>query len=361
MNHSAAKEEIERIVREEIRDMVSAIKDMVQKEVRAQLIPEMRGAIRSLIPEALEKMKDKSSLIAKPADTPKIAKAESSEKLPMGAVSRGKVRTQEATSKPVAPPEADTRGKYLYCVAKGNKVKSLGRIGIEGARVYTIPYKDLSAVVHNSPAEPYRSEDKEVVENWVTTHQRVLDVAAQEFATILPSGFDTIIRDDGGADSEENVRKWLEEDYENLKHKMEKVRGRAEYGVQIFWDPEVIGDKAIRNNEEIKKLKEEVKSKSKGTAYMYKHKIEKTLKKEMEKEADRHFKSFYERIRKCVSDLKVEKTKKDEANRQMLLNISCLASRNGYEDLGEELERIDKMHGFSVRFTGPWPPYSFVS
>ncbi|MFC2060619.1 GvpL/GvpF family gas vesicle protein [Chloroflexota bacterium] len=24
------------------------------------------------------------------------------------------------------------------------------------------------------------------------------------------------------------------------------------------------------------------------------------------------------------------------------------------------MEKIDRMDGFSVRFTGPWPPYSFV-
>jgi len=32
-----------------------------------------------------------------------------------------------------------------------------------------------------------------------------------------------------------------------------------------------------------------------------------------------------------------------------------------YRELGEELDEINKMQGFSVRFTGPWPPYSFVS
>jgi len=28
--------------------------------------------------------------------------------------------------------------------------------------------------------------------------------------------------------------------------------------------------------------------------------------------------------------------------------------------LGDELEKINNLKGFSVRFTGPWPPYSFV-
>jgi hypothetical protein len=43
------------------------------------------------------------------------------------------------------------------------------------------------------------------------------------------------------------------------------------------------------------------------------------------------------------------------------MNLSCLVDGDKSKDLGEELEAIDKMEGFSVRFTGPWPPYSFVS
>lgn len=361
MNQSALKEAIERMIREEIRDMLGVTKDIVRKEVRAQLIPELRTVIRNLISEAIEAMEEKPSPVAKSIHTSKTTKAESSEKTPIAAVSRGNVETQEADSKPVLPSETDSQGRYLYCVAEGNEEKRLGRIGIDHNEVYAIPYKDLCAVVHNSPAEPYKHEDKEVVENWVKTHQNVLGVATEKFNAILPVGFDTIIKDDKATDPKKTVRKWLEQDYENLKQKIEIIRGKAEYGVQIFWDPKIIGHKIIENSEEIKKLDQEIKSKPKGRAYMYRQKLEKALKKEMEKEADRYFKNFYEKIKRCVSDLKVEKTKKGEEGKQMLLNLSCLVYKDRYKDLGEELEKIDKLEGFSVRFTGPWPPYSFVS
>lgn len=45
----------------------------------------------------------------------------------------------------------------------------------------------------------------------------------------------------------------------------------------------------------------------------------------------------------------------------MLLNLSCLVSKGKVDSLGEELEKINNMEGFSVRFTGPWSPYSFVA
>ena len=42
------------------------------------------------------------------------------------------------------------------------------------------------------------------------------------------------------------------------------------------------------------------------------------------------------------------------------MNLSCLLTKDGSRELGDELEKIDAMEGFSVRYTGPWPPYSFV-
>ena len=250
--------------------------------------------------------------------------------------------------------------RYLYCIAGGNEEIIFGNIGIEGSEVYTIPYEDLCAVVHNCSSEPYKSEDNEVMKKWVMAHQKVVDTAWERFGTVLPLGFDTIIRGEEGTSPEENMKHWIRDDYENLKEKISKLKNKAEYGVQISWDPKVIGEKLIENNQEIKKLNEDIKSKSKGLAYMYKQKLENLLKKEMEVESEKHFKDFYERIKRCVEEIKVEKTKKLEEEKQMLVNFSCLVSKEKSKILGDELEKINNMERFFVRFTGPWPPYSFV-
>jgi hypothetical protein len=122
-----------------------------------------------------------------------------------------------------------------------------------------------------------------------------------------------------------------------------------------------MSEKIAAESEEVKKIKEEMGSKPPGMAYMYKQKLENAVKKEMESRMDTYFKDFYERIRSKVKDIKVEKTKKtDEKDKQMIMNLSCLVSTDKYKELGEELEKIDREEGFSVRFTGPWPAYSFV-
>jgi len=251
-------------------------------------------------------------------------------------------------------------GRYLYCVADSEDQVSLGPIGIDGNKVYTIPYRDICAVVHECPAEPYNSTDREVVNSWVLAHQKVVDEAWARWGTVLPLGFDTIVMDKDGVEAEENVRNWLQNDYDKLKSKMEKVRDKAEYGVQIFWEPQVIAQYLADSSPEIRQLEEEMKSQPKGIAYLYKQKLENALKRELESKADQCFRDFYQGIRGYVDSIVVEKTKPGAQNTQMIMNLSCLLPRDKTAELGEELENLNSIDGFSVRFTGPWPPYSFV-
>lgn len=251
-------------------------------------------------------------------------------------------------------------GRYVYCVADAGERASLGGIGIEGNEVYTIPYQDICAVVHNCAAQPYQSDDEEVVKTWVTTHQAVIDAAWEKWSTVLPLSFDILIRGETGSSAEQNVCRWLKDEYGALKRKMEKVRGKAEYGVQVFWEPKVIAQNLAQTNAEIRALENEIKTKPKGAAYMYQQKLKNLIKGELEAEADERFKDFYSRIREYADDIRVEKTKKVEQGLQMIMNLSCLVYKDRYTELGEELDKVNRIEGFSVRFTGPWPPYSFV-
>jgi len=251
-----------------------------------------------------------------------------------------------------------TEGRYVYCVGENNERINLGRIGIEGSQVYTIPYKDLCAVVHNCPAQPYESKDKKVVESWIIAHEETIETAWKRLGTVLPLGFDTIIKADE-EDPEEVVKAWLKEDYQSLEEKLNKVKGQVEYGVQISWDTKIITRELIEKDPELKRLEQEITSKPKGVAYMYKQKLEKLIRGKLEKEAERCFKEFYETIKHCTDEVKVEKLKKEDEPRQMLMNLSCLADKDD-RTLGGELEKFNNREGFFVRFIGPWPPYSFV-
>jgi hypothetical protein len=263
----------------------------------------------------------------------------------------------------VPKTEVSTRGKgrYVYGVAAWSKEVRLGSIGIEGSEVYTIPYEDISAIVHDCSTEPYQSADDETVKNWVRTHQGVLDAANAQLGIVIPLGFDTILQPKDAASSDQVVREWLKEEYERLHTVMRKIEGKDEYGVQVSYEPRLVIKQISEQSEEIRKIKEEMATKSPGTAYMYKQKLERTVKAETERLADEWFQDFYGRIKKHTDDIVIEKTRKLNNGQVMLLNLSCLVPKEKVDSLGKELEEINNMDGFSVHFSGPWPPYSFVA
>jgi hypothetical protein len=235
----------------------------------------------------------------------------------------------------------------------------LGRIGIGGAEVYAIPYREFSAIVHDCPPRPYESKDGRVIEQWVAAHGNVLDVLASKLGNVIPFRFDTIIKPQNHATSHLALRKWISREYRNLRKKMEKIRGKREYGIQVFYVPSSITEKIAGQSAEIRKLKKGVDSGSEGLVYIQRLKLENTVRRELETAVASYYKDFYGRIRREVDEARVGGIKRVGDGRTMLMNLSVLASDAEVRALGSLLDKVEK-EGFPVRFTGPWPPYSFV-
>jgi len=255
--------------------------------------------------------------------------------------------------------ERDRQARYIYGVTPRLKRDNLGPIGIMGNTVYPISYKEISALVHDCRPEPYQGGEQEVKE-WASAHAAVVDAAWVEAGSVLPMSFDVIVKGDEERSAEANVRKWLEEGYEMLKAKLEEFRGKVELGVQILWDPAVITQRITAENEEIKELVMEMATKSPGTAYFYQHKIAEAVKDEMEKRAAEDYRGIYERLRAHAVDTHINKVKR-LPGKQMIMNLSLLVEREKVQALGEILGEVGEEEGVEVRFTGPWPPYTFAA
>ncbi|MBI2855337.1 MAG: GvpL/GvpF family gas vesicle protein [Chloroflexi bacterium] len=255
--------------------------------------------------------------------------------------------------------KVEQAGLYVYCVAPGGQDGSLGEIGIDGHAVYTVAHGDICAVVHACPAQPYSSEDGGVAAAWVLAHHRVVEATWKRWGTALPLNFNTIIRAGNSSSASENLRMWLETERESLKGRLDAFRGKAEYGVQVFGDPAVIARQTAEATPEIMKLEEEICSKPRGVAYMYRQKLERLLKREMEARASEEFKTLYGRLSRVADNIHVEKVKEAEEGRQMLMNLSCLLPAERFQDFKAELDRVGDKGGSYVRLVGPLPPYSF--
>ena len=254
---------------------------------------------------------------------------------------------------------ATSEGLYVYCVARGDGHHLFGPIGLDRQLVYTVGGGDLRAVVHNCQAQPYQSQDPQVVQGWVVAHQNVVRAATEAFGTVLPMAFDMIVRGGPGGVAVTALKAWLDEKRERFARLLDRLAGKAEYGVQVLWDREVIAAALVESDEALRGMRDETKTKPKGLAHLLQQKLAKAVRAAMEKQADLFAQDFYARIRRCVEDIRVDKLKKVDGGKQMLLNLSCLMQQ-GSGELGRVLDELQQTKGISVRFTGPWPPYSFV-
>lgn len=257
-----------------------------------------------------------------------------------------------------SPPDGEAR--YLYCIAESRGEQDLGNIGIAGNGVYTISCMGLAAVVHDCHGEVFEYGDKDGMKACLLDHQRVVQIAAERFGTVLPLGFGKIITGDEHKKPEEKVADWLRSSFKDLEIKLKKVEGKAEYGVQVFWDVSSVTDRIMEEVPHIKALGYEIKTKKAGTAFLYEEKLKKEIRLCLEDAATRHYRTFYEKIKDMAEDVRVDKCHRTSDDEKMLLNVSCLLNDRQVESLGEMLDDITGQEGFSVRYTGPWPPYSFV-
>lgn len=243
----------------------------------------------------------------------------------------------------------------MYCCARVGSDARFGKIGINCADVYGIHFNGLCALVHDCPEEPYKSGDLEVVKKWVLAHQGVVEAASDRFGTVVPFSFNTIIKN-GSA----GVKGWLESDSEMLSRKLAGLEGKREFGVQLFLDRETAVRELLADGvKELRELHEKIQAAKSGTAYLYRQKLDKMIKDEIEKKAGGLFSSLYERIKLHSAGIKTGKL--GEGTMIMVANFSCLVEIEKVRELGEELDRFKESEkGLSLRFTGPWPPYSFV-
>lgn len=250
-------------------------------------------------------------------------------------------------------------GRYLYCIARGDAEEALGPVGIEGRPVRVVAHRGLCGMVHDCEPRPYASRDQAKVRRWALAHQRVVETAWARFGDILPCRFNTILRDHGTLGSEANLRAWLEAERRSLEERLARVSGRAEYGVQLFWAPRTAARRLMREKQTLKSLRKRMGSATEGTAYICRQSLDGILKREL-REAARAFREELDRrVRACVEAVHTETAPESEGEDQMILNLACLAGAEQAKALGAALDGVSRGDGFSVKFTGPWPPYSF--
>lgn len=238
-------------------------------------------------------------------------------------------------------------GRYLYCVTEANR-GSYGNIGISGNEVTGVAYKDVTAVV--SPI-PFKTIDASL--DNIMAHQKVVE-ASRANATTLPVRFGVIFK------NEEGVREMLSKSYPDYHAKLEKLRGKDEFGAKVIIDE--AGLKRLRaevgESDEVKKLSKAVAKASKGTSYLLKIKLDEALRNETAKRIEDLSQGVHGELVRASLESALLKSEHE----QIVLNAAYLVDRSRRQEFQDEASKVKRKYekqGLAIHLSGPWAPYSF--
>lgn len=268
---------------------------------------------------------------------------------------------------PIADTDANAdidfeEGRYLYCAVYVGDDASFSAEGIEDGTA-SLLVRDGIGVVAQPVDSVYDSDDMTRVRSWLLAHQQVVDEAGQRFGTPLPFRFDTIIKGD-----DETVYEWLEERREEIDDALDRLAGRWEYRIEVRWDEESVRETVLEEDEELQELATRTEEAGEGTSYLLEKQYEQRLNERLEERRDAVAGTLYELVKRHAIEIQrsgggggsdvVAREVDDELD--SVVQFSVLAPRENEEAIGENLETIAERPAYEVRYTGPWPPYSYA-
>ncbi len=259
-----------------------------------------------------------------------------------------KGRPLEASTVDTVAESPGEQGLYVYCIMECGERRGFGRVGIGNrGEVFTINYRDLAAVVSEAPLVVYDPTRENVL-----CHEHVNELVMEEF-TVLPLAFGTVFR------TREDIVELLRSTHEALKDVLQKMKGKIEFGLKVNWDKAKVLADIERNNEEIRKLKQEIENARASSTYFARVQLGRLIDSSLSQQADEYVEEVYSALRECS----VASRSNKPIGENMIMNAAFLIEREDADRFDKTVSEIakrfeEKLH---FKYTGPWPPYNFVN
>ncbi|MDQ6674184.1 MAG: GvpL/GvpF family gas vesicle protein [Chloroflexota bacterium] len=242
-------------------------------------------------------------------------------------------------------------GMYVYSIIECAEPRTFGRIGIggHGSDVYTIHYKDLAAVVSSTPLVVYDPTRENVL-----AHEHVNEVIIEGGFTPVPMSFGTLFK------TQKDIVEFLEDTYDALRDVLVKMKDKLEFGLRVNWAREEVLAEIERDDQSIRRLKEEISKKSQqASTYFARMQLGRMVEQALADKSEAYVRDIYEYLREAAIASRSNKPIGDK----MIMNAAFLVARDRAASFDEKVQEIAQRYEgkLSFRYTGPWPPYNFVT
>ncbi len=252
-------------------------------------------------------------------------------------------------------------GRYLYCAVSLDDETALDAAGVDDEPVRLLAVEDIGIAVHDCESL-YDTADMDELRKWVLQHQSVVDAAGEAFGTPIPFQFDTVLT---GAD--DRVREWVDEERETLTEYLDTLAGHWEYRVELRRDGDALDEDLESSDERLRELAADIDGAGSGTAFMLEKQYDQRLRELRRERRTERAAALRDRLAEFareVTELGERTTLDDESETddgmETQARFTVLAAEDREDGIGDMLDEVAAESGVEVRFTGPWPPYSFV-
>jgi hypothetical protein len=228
---------------------------------------------------------------------------------------------------------------------EGLELGPLG-IGEEENPVYAIHHGGMAAVVSETPLRRYEPTRENLL-----AHERVNEAVMRDH-TLIPMAFGTILPGDA------DVAALLHGVASALTEALGAVRGRVELGLTVIWDRDKVSSELEANHEAIRGLRDEIANEGNGSTYFLRVRLGQLVEEALEARAKELMWGVYESLRPLSVASRAGKLVGDN----MILNVAFLVERACEDEFNSAVQRLTARYEelLSFKYTGPWPPYSFV-
>jgi len=240
-------------------------------------------------------------------------------------------------------------GIYIYCITGSKKPESFDAAGIggRGDDVYTVCFRDISAVVSIAPIKKYTVSRENLI-----AHERVIEEVMKTH-TVLPVRFATI------AENEEKVRKILEREYQKFCDLLKNMENKKELGLKIMFKEDMVYKEILENNHDIKMLKEKISEMPPEKSHYQRMEIGRMVEAALQREKE----LCKEEVLSILSPISVRMVTNTTYGELMVVNAAFLVESEKEDKFDMSVQNLADRYGEKTRFkyTGTLPPFNFVN
>jgi len=237
-------------------------------------------------------------------------------------------------------------GLYLYGITVTQGVLPVEVPGIENAEVEQVVEGSLAAIVTRVTTAKIRPRRA----NLAAHHHVLRDLTEQR--PILPVAFGTI------ASSEEQLREVLRQNHDALVEQLERLRGRIEMGLGVYWETPNIFEFFVATHRELEQMRDRLFRPGKTPTFEQKVEMGRLFESLLQDSRQRHTRQVVDALSPYCAEIRTV----DPGEEKMIMKLACLVEANRRQQWEDGIQVVARHfdNHYCFKYTGPWAPHNFA-